>query len=98
MTPPFRRFTVWAGNTLDFGLLVQSEGGAPFDLTGSEMVFRAAVNDYVLRKTSADADSGMTIDAPAEGRARLHLTVEPRRAPMNRSPNPAYCRRPLRSI
>jgi hypothetical protein len=80
MTPPFRRITVWAGNTLDFGLEFRGEDGQPFDLTGSELVFRAERETYLLRKSSADDGSGISIVDPTGGKATLHFTVEETRA------------------
>lgn len=71
--PSSRNFELWKGNTFSLGLRF-SAGGLALDLTGSELVFKAAWTDGALRKTTAD-DDGFDILSPQEGTARLSLSV-----------------------
>lgn len=69
--PRERLLKIWKGNHVSFELAMER------DLTGAELVFRAAWrNNGVLRKTSADQVSGFVIDDAEDGIATLSFTPE----------------------
>lgn len=71
---PNKTLRLWKGNTARFEFAFKDAEGAPVDLTGSEMVFRAAWGGGgTLRLTSAGG--GILFASAAEGRIVINLTV-----------------------
>lgn len=74
-TPPNYDFVVWKGNTTPLHLRFKLEDETPIDLTGAEIVFRAAWGSAGSIRLTSESDAAVDMTSEADGEVTITLSA-----------------------